>query len=144
MDQIFLNERKRDITHVPDIKNIYEYAFDSLNSLPKKYLSFIESIVIRVENFADGETLGSLSLEDKYDLLGLYRGTPLTSEHRQPMHTDQDIIYLYRCPLIRFCQEKGEDLQSIISYVVIHEIGHHFGYSDAELDWLEGAFQPIN
>jgi hypothetical protein len=81
-----------------------------------------------VENFADQETLDSLNIDNKYDLLGLYRGIPIPSKSKRSSDL-QDRIFLYRCPLIRYAREYEHDINTLTRHVLLHEMGHHFGAS---------------
>lgn len=122
---------------LPDITDFYVFAQKTLESLPEKFKETTKSLVVRVENYANYETLLSLKLSDKYDLLGLYRGIPVPTKTTKAAFLMPDIIYLYRCPLIRYSLENKEALESLVHHVMIHEIGHHFGFNDYDLSWSE-------
>lgn len=125
------------LTNLPDLTNIYELAYSVLEDLPVKFRSYTQNIMIRVENFADEQTLMSLNLSDKYDLLGLYRGVPLPLKASGSVVSVPDTIFLYRCPIVRFAEDNGESVQRLVQHVMIHEIGHHFGFSDFDMEWIE-------
>jgi predicted Zn-dependent protease with MMP-like domain len=128
----------RDIdAEMPDLTDIYTMAYKVLNSLPDKFQNHIQDLIIRIENFADEETLNNLKIEDKYDLLGLYRGVPLPLKEDSKPLSLPDLIYLYRCPIIRYAKENKETVSDVVHHVLIHEIGHHFGYSDWEMRMIE-------
>ncbi len=118
---------------IPDLADIYSMGYKALTDLPKKYQPFLKSLVVRVENFPDANTLKNLQLTDRYDLLGLYKGTPLPQKTLNKINAP-DIIYLYRCPLIRYARENREPVDVLVNHVMIHEIGHHFGFTDEEMD----------
>jgi len=126
-----------DMTDLPDLTDIYNLAYAVIDGLPSQFQSLTKSLIIRIENFADEQTLLSLNITDKYDLLGLYRGIPLPLKTMNDSTILPDIIFLYRGPLIRFARDNGETLSRLVYHVVIHEIGHHFGYSDQDMDWIE-------
>ena len=126
-----------DKTDLPDLTDIYNLAYAVVDGLPQQLQSLTKNLIIRIENFADEQTLQSLNITDKYDLLGLYRGVPLPLKSLHDNAILPDIIFLYRGPLIRFARDNGETLSKLVYHVVIHEIGHHFGYSDQDMDWLE-------
>jgi len=94
-------------------------------------------VVIRVEEFPDDDTLGELGLETPYDLLGLYHGVSLERKTGWDVPHDVDMIFLYRRPILDYWCDSGDDLGSVIRHVLIHEIGHHFGYSDDDMEALE-------
>jgi predicted Zn-dependent protease with MMP-like domain len=124
-----------DIVRMPAVAEIYDFAYQSLQKLPKSFRSHLKNFVIEVQNFADSNTLEELSMNDRYDLLGLYRGVPvpLKKKIRPNQH---HVIYLYRCPLIRHAFENSEDVQSLVHHVLINEIGHHFGCTANEMAWM--------
>lgn len=123
------------IVRMPAVAEIYDFAYESLQKLPKSFRSHLKNFVIDVQNFADRNTLEELSMIDRYDLLGLYRGVPIPLKKKinakQP-----DVIYLYRCPLIRHALENSEDVKSLVHHVLINEIGHHFGCTANEMAWM--------
>ncbi|MBW8310296.1 MAG: metallopeptidase family protein [Candidatus Paracaedibacteraceae bacterium] len=127
---------RNETAEMPDLADLYTMAYKTLASLPDKFKPFIKNLLVRVENFADEETIKNLRLADKYDLLGLYRGVPLPLKATPAAGNLPDIIYLYRCPLIKYATENREKVEEIVHHVMIHEIGHHFGYNDNDVDWL--------
>lgn len=128
--------KRNETSEMPDLADLYTMAYKTLSALPEKFKPFVKNLLVRVENFADEETIKSLKLTDKYDLLGLYRGVPLPLKASPSSGNLPDIIYLYRCPLIKYASENNENVEEIVHHVMIHEIGHHFGYSDNDIDWL--------
>jgi predicted Zn-dependent protease with MMP-like domain len=126
---------------LPDLAEIYALAYRTINFLPHRFQDYTGNILVRVENFADQDVLDGLKLTDKYDLLGLYQGIPLPLKSTNDTLAVPDIIYLYRGPLIRFSRDNGEPLSELVHHVMIHEIGHHFGFSDFDMDWIETKFE---
>jgi predicted Zn-dependent protease with MMP-like domain len=122
---------------LPDLAEIYALAYRTINFLPHRFQEYTSNILVRVENFADQDILDGLKLSDKYDLLGLYQGIPLPLKGTNDTLAIPDIIYLFRGPLIRFARENREPLPQLVHHVMIHEIGHHFGFSDFDMDWIE-------
>ena len=122
---------------LPPLEHIGQVAKEALNDLPDIFRAQAEEVEIRIENYADKETLKSLNMEDKYDLLGLYRGTPLPVKPVFQGVDKGDCILLYRCPLIRYAHENRDDIQTLIKHVVIHELGYHFGYNRHDLNWYK-------
>jgi predicted Zn-dependent protease with MMP-like domain len=117
-----------------DLAAIAEVAFDSI---PETFRREAEGVVIRVVDFPDTETEREMGLESPFDLLGLYRG--ISINHRSTLSTPNDVdqIYLYRRPILDYWSESGETLENIIRHVLIHELGHHFGFSDADMEAIE-------
>lgn len=122
---------------VPDLADFYTMAYRILQRLPAAIQPYTKNIIVRIENFPDELTLNSLKLTNKYDLLGLYRGVPLPLKMSVQGSNLPDVIFLYRCPLIRFSVENQEKTEDLVNHVMIHEIGHHFGYSDDAMELIE-------
>jgi predicted Zn-dependent protease with MMP-like domain len=124
---------------VPDLTDVYEIAYQTIERLPPQFRPYTKSLIIRVENYPDDEMLESVSLVDRNDLLGLYKGIPLPQKgYKIPMALP-DVIFLFRCPLIRHALENEQELVKLIEHVMIHEIAHHFGFEDGDLEWIENG-----
>ncbi len=123
----------------PSLEQIEAIAARALKTVPGELLAHVEGVVIRVEEFPDSETEDALSLASPYDLLGLYRGVSIDQKSVSATPDDIDMIYLYRAPILDFWCESGEDLEHLVRHVLIHEIGHHFGLSDDDMERIEGA-----
>ena len=123
----------------PSLEQIEAIAARALKTVPGELLAQVEGVVIRVEEFPDGETEDALGLTSPYDLLGLYRGVSIDRKSVSATPDDIDMIYLYRAPILDFWCESGEDLEHLVRHVLIHEIGHHFGLSDDDMERIEGA-----
>jgi predicted Zn-dependent protease with MMP-like domain len=109
-----------------------------LSELPALFRRHVRDVVIRVEDFPDEETEREMALESPFDLLGLYRGVPVGRDSGLgPPRQDVDMIVLYRRPLLEYWCETGESLDALVRNTLIHEIGHHFGYSDDDMDRIE-------
>jgi predicted Zn-dependent protease with MMP-like domain len=93
--------------------------------------------VLRVEEFAEDAVLAELGIEDPFDLSGLYTGRPLGDKSSAESGALPDMIHLYRRPLLEEWVETGVTLQALVAHVLIHEVGHHFGLSDADMHALE-------
>jgi len=126
-------DRKR----APTLDEIEIMARDAYASIPEDLRRHVGDVVIRIDEFPDEETVREMELESEFDLLGLYSGVSL--DHRGAMGTRQsvDMIFLYRRPLLDYWCETGEDLADLVRHVLIHEIGHHFGFSDDDMEALE-------
>jgi predicted Zn-dependent protease with MMP-like domain len=105
----------------------------ALRDVPVEFLRKMENVEVLVEEFADEETLDSLGIESPWDLLGLYVGVPMDQQSFFSPGYLPERIYLYRRPILRAARG-GKSLVQLIREVVIHEIGHHFGFDDDELD----------
>lgn len=121
----------------PTIADIEAMAQAALKTIPEPLRRQAAGIVIRVEDFPDEETQGEMELESPFDLLGLYSGISLDLKGVSDVADDIDIIFLYRRPILDYWCETGEDLGHIVRHVLIHEIGHHFGFSDEAMERIE-------
>lgn len=84
-----------------------------------------------------------MELESPFDLLGLYQGVDLTQKSIADPSPEPDIVFLFRRPILDYWCETGEDLEHLVRHVLIHEIGHHFGFSDDDMEALEAAVAPL-
>lgn len=126
-------------TAPPSAEVIEEIAAEGLASLPEQFLAQIKNVAIRVEEFADEETLAEMGIDNPFDLTGLYHGVPLIHQSVSDVRAAPEMIYLYRQPILAEWCETEEDLTRLVRHVLIHEIGHHFGYSDEELEAIDAA-----
>jgi predicted Zn-dependent protease with MMP-like domain len=123
------------VSNLPAIQCLEQIAHQALSTIPDALKEYAHKIRIVVENYADKDTLHSLRIDDKYELLGLYRGTPIPIKAVFGHSTLPDSIYLYRCPLIRYSLENRENIENLVQHVMMHELGHHFGYSSGNEKW---------
>ena len=117
-----------------DIADLAERAFAAI---PKQLAEHVRGVGISVAEMPDDETLDDLGIELGWDLTGLYRGTPLTERSVSDVVHQPDLIFLYRQPILLEWIETGEDLFRLVRNVLVHEIAHHFGFSDAAIAALE-------
>ncbi|MDZ3832594.1 MAG: metallopeptidase family protein [Sphingopyxis sp.] len=121
----------------PDSDAFHTMAEAALATLPEVFRPHIQGVVIAIEEFADEATLASLDIEHPYDLTGLYEGRPLTERSIDQSGGMPDRVTLYRIPILVEWIEGRERLDWLIRHVLIHEIGHHFGFSDDDMHALE-------
>lgn len=133
--RVYMEKNEISVVHMPAVAEIYDLAYESLQRLPKSFRAHLKNFVIEVKNFAENKVLEELSMTDRYDLLGLYRGVPLPLK-KKTINKKADVIYLYRCPLIKHAVENAEDVKALIHHVLINEIGHHFGCTAHEMAWI--------
>jgi len=114
-------------------------AEDAYAALPAHFVQAIENVVILTEDFPDAATLGRMQADSPYDLLGLYQGWPLPERGSGYSGHPPDVIHLYREPIIMYCARQGEDVAHCIRHVLVHEIGHYFGFSDEDMEVIECA-----
>ncbi len=121
----------------PTIADLEAVAREAFAGVPARLRRFVQNVVFRVEDFPDDETLEDLECDSPFDLLGLYRGIDLTQKSVLDTPADIDRIYLYRRPILDYWCETGEDLTHVVRHILIHEIGHHFGLSDDDMERIE-------
>ncbi len=120
-----------------DIDALAEAAFAQL---PASFRRLCDGLVIQVVDFADDETLDEMGVESEFDLLGLFRGRGLPNRPAvEETGAMPNMIWLYRRPLLDFWCEGEDTLGAVVTHVLIHEIGHHFGLSDADIAAIEAA-----
>ncbi len=123
----------------PSLTEIEELAQCALGTIPTRLKRYLGRVVIQVEEFPDEETEAALGLDSPFDILGLYRGVALPHKSVSDPRPDLDMIFLYRRPILDYWCESGEDLAHLVRHVMIHEIGHHFGFSDEDMARIEAA-----
>jgi predicted Zn-dependent protease with MMP-like domain len=121
----------------PSLDEIEELAHRVFAGLPKAFTAPCQGVAIRVLDFADDETLKEMEIESPFDLAGLYRGAPLTARGAADVTQHLDMVFLYRRALLDWWSEDGMDFEDLVRHVLIHEIGHHFGLSDADMERIE-------
>jgi len=129
--------RKPAFTTPPDLTDIEALAERALAAIPDRLRRHAAGVGIRVEEMPDDETLDELGLESPWDLTGLYHGTPLNRRSVDDIVRMPDLIFLYRQPILAEWIEAGEDLYLLVASVLVHEIGHHFGFSDDDIEAIE-------
>ncbi len=118
-----------------DLATIAERAFAAL---PSPFRELTAEAVIRIDDFADSEVLDELGIEDAFELTGLYQGVDLSRRSTFDIETGPSRIFLYRRPILDEWAERGNvTLEELVTHVLIHEIGHHFGLSDDDIHRIE-------
>jgi predicted Zn-dependent protease with MMP-like domain len=123
----------------PSREDIEALAQRALAAIPRRLRRHIGPLVIRVEDFPDRATEAAMRLDSPFDLLGLYRGVALPHKSVSDPRPHIDMIFLYREPILDYCRATGERLARVVRHVLIHEIGHHFGFSDEDMARIEEA-----
>ena len=123
--------------HSPSLDDINAIAKAALKTLPVELGRHVVDVVIRIADFPNLEIERDMGLGSPFDLLGLYQGVSLDRKSVSDPTPDGDMIFLYRRPILDYWCETGEDLAHVIRHVLIHEIGHHFGFSDADMERIE-------
>ncbi len=112
-------------------------AIESYGSIPAKLRRHVDDVVIRVDDWPDDDTLDEMGCETRWDLLGLYRGVPIGDQSPASPRGGVDMIFLYRQPILAYARATRAPLDAVVRNVLIHEIGHHFGFSDEDMDRIE-------
>jgi predicted Zn-dependent protease with MMP-like domain len=121
----------------PGAEDIASMAERALAAIPSPFRDSMRNVSVLVEERADDETLRELNLESAWELTGLYRGIPLTERSVLDPVRQPDQIFLYREAILLEWIETGEDLYRLVRNVVVHEVAHHFGFSDADIEAIE-------
>jgi predicted Zn-dependent protease with MMP-like domain len=122
----------------PSLDDLAAIARTAFAEIPEELRRHAADIAIRVEDFPDEDTEREMELDSPFDLLGLYRGVSLPRKGFSDSVPAVDMILLFRRPILDYWCETGEDLSCLVRHVLIHEIGHHFGFSDDDMDRIEG------
>ena len=125
-------------SRAPSSEDIDALARLAYAQLPPEFLKLCEGLVIQVVDFPDDETLDEMEAESEFDLLGLFRGRGLP--HRGAAGETGELpnmIWLYRRPLLDYWCDGDDTLDDVVTHVLVHEIGHHFGLSDADMEAIE-------
>jgi len=121
----------------PTLDDIVALAERAFAALPARLARHVADVGFAVEEAADDETLDEMGIESPWELTGLYRGTPLPARSIDDIARQPDLIVLYRQAILLEWIETGEELFRLVRNVLVHEIAHHFGFSDAEIEALE-------
>ena len=127
----------------PSVADIEAMAQETYDSLPEAFRTQAGNVVIQVTDFPDAETMTALGVDNEFELLGLYRGISLDQQSVLDAPDEMDMIFLYRRPILDYWCETGDPLAAIVRNVLIHEIGHHFGLSDADMEVIEHGGKVI-
>lgn len=124
-------------TFAPDAAAIEALAEQAIARLDEQFRRHLTNVVLRIEEFADEAVLAEMGIDDPFELSGLYSGRPVSEESSWVSGELPPMIHLYRRPLLDEWVETGVALEALITHVIVHEIGHHFGFSDADMHALE-------
>lgn len=121
----------------PSLAHLEAMAQRELSALPKTFRDLCQGVIIRVEDFATDEALDALDAESEFDILGLFQGVGLPFRSNDEVAPLPNMIWLYRRPILEYWAEHDETLGQIVRHVLVHEIGHHFGLSDGDIEAIE-------
>ena len=127
------------IGQAPNADDLERIARATIARLPAQFRAHLGDVVLLVEEWADEETLAGFGIEDPLELTGLYHGQPVGEKSSLESGALPDRIHLYRQAILAEWCETGVRLDDLVAHVTVHEIGHHFGLSDADMHALEDA-----
>lgn len=131
---------EQNATYAPDAAQLEALARAALARIPEPFAAYLADVVLVIEEFADEATLRDMGFEDPFELTGLYSGRPVGEKEGFLGELPQpDTIHLYRRPLLDEWVDTGVSLEALITHVVVHEVGHHFGLSDDDMHALEDS-----
>jgi predicted Zn-dependent protease with MMP-like domain len=121
----------------PSLAEMEAMAHEIFERLPQRFRQLCEGVIVRVEDFPTDEVLDEMDAASEFDLLGLFQGTGLPHQSTGDIARLPNMIWLYRRPILDYWAEHDETLGHIVRHVLIHEIGHHFGLSDDDMETIE-------
>ena len=128
-------------TKAPSLVELEVLAGEVFRHLPRKFRDLCADLVIQVDDFPSDEVLDEMGAETEFDLLGLFQGVGLPFRSESAPAQMPNMIWLYRRPILDYWAEHDETLGAIVKHVLVHEIGHHFGLSDADMAAIEQSVE---
>ncbi len=125
----------------PSLAEMEALAEEAFRRLPENFRQLCEGLVIQVEDFPTEEVMDDMQMETEFDLLGLFHGVGLPFQSVSDPAQMPNMIWLYRRPILDYWAEHDETLGSVITHVLVHEIGHHFGLSDDDMEAIEASVE---
>lgn len=126
---------------MPSLTDIETLAAKAYARLPAHFRALCEDLVIRVEDFPTSEVVDAMGLASRYDLLGLFHGIGLPFRSDPVSGQMPNMIWLYRRPILAYWNDRADSLAAIVTHVLVHEIGHHFGFSDEDMEAIEASVE---
>ncbi len=114
-------------------------AHEVFERLPENFRQLCEGVIVRIDDFPTDEVLDEMGATSEFDLLGLFQGIGLPFRSHQDVARLPNMVWLYRRPILDYWAEHDETLGHIVRHVLIHEIGHHFGLSEDDMEAIEAA-----
>jgi predicted Zn-dependent protease with MMP-like domain len=123
----------------PTLAEMEALAHEAFARLPVRFRKLCEGLIIHVDDFPSKEVLEEMQAESEFDLLGLFQGVGLPFRSGDDVAPMPNMIWLYRRPILDYWAEHDETLGHVVTHVLVHEIGHHFGLSDADMEAIEAS-----
>lgn len=121
----------------PTLDDIETMAVQAFENLPEEFRELTGDVVFMVQDFPDFDVVKDMELEFDFDIMGLFQGPDLADHEAASGSAHQTMVFLYRRPILDYWAEHAEPLGHIVRHVLVHEIGHHFGLSDEDMDTIE-------
>ena len=122
----------------PTLDEIETIARDAFRTLPERFRALCGNVPFVMQDFPDDDVIADMDLESEFDILGLYQGSDLAAQEGLSGQPEPTLIFLYRRPILDYWAENEGTLGAVVRHVLIHEIGHHFGLSDEDMENIEG------
>lgn len=123
----------------PSLEDFEQLAAEAWERLPEHFRQVCSDVIVRVEDFASDEVLSELGIASPFDLMGLYQGVSLDRRSFSDLPRQPDMVFLYRRAILDYWADSDDTLGDIVTHVLVHEIGHHFGFSDEDMENIEAA-----
>ena len=123
----------------PSLEQFEVLAIEAFRRLPEKFRALCADLVIKIDDFPTDEVLDHLGARSEFDVLGLFQGVGLPQQSHQDIARLPNMVWLYRRPILDYWSEHDETLGAIVTHVLVHEIGHHFGLSDDDMETIEAS-----
>jgi predicted Zn-dependent protease with MMP-like domain len=123
----------------PSLEEFEVFAIEAFRRLPKEFRDLCADLVIKIDDFPTDEVLDKMGLRSEFDILGLFQGVGLPFRAESAPTHMPNMIWLYRRPILDYWAEHDETLGAIVTHVLVHEIGHHFGLSDDDMEDIEAS-----
>jgi predicted Zn-dependent protease with MMP-like domain len=121
----------------PSLEEFEVFAIEAFRRLPDGFRALCADLVIRIEDFPTDEVLDHMGVKSEFDILGLFQGVGLPFRAESAPTHMPNMIWLYRRPILDYWADHDETLGAIVTHVLVHEIGHHFGLSDDDMETIE-------
>ena len=126
-------------TLAPSSGDIEALAQAAVERLPDLFRDHLANVLLRIEDFPDAEVMAEMELESEWDILGLYQGRHVGLKGDEPSGALPDMIFLYRRPILDEWCQSDDSPEAIVNHVLVHEVGHHFGLSDDDIEAIEAG-----
>ena len=122
----------------PDAADIEMMAQAAVDALPEAFRTPARAVALRVEDFASEDMLDDLGIDSPFELTGIYEGIPLTEKSVSDQPGKPDAIWLFRRAILDEWIDRGDvALADLVAHVMVHELAHHFGWSDDDIATID-------